>query len=140
MSAYHFTKGFSHDQVGREFGDDINQSITHLQYGRKSQPQETLDVSRMDRLKNHIDRQVKKFEDALIEEYDAIWKRRSPQQITVLNLATATNATTFANLLLTFPPRDRLTKRRDEPGLARKSVLVVTDALHPGTLAGLLRC
>jgi hypothetical protein len=104
VSALDFTEQFYPNGIGREISDDINQVITHLQYGRKSQA--TLDVYMMLRVKQHIERQIEKFEKALTDESRKVWKPRTrPEQINVRNLASATNATTFASLLLTFPPQ-----------------------------------
>jgi hypothetical protein len=102
VSAYHFTtKSYDPDGIGRDINDDINQSITHLQYGRKSQAQPTLDVFTMLRVKQHIERQIKKFEDALTEEAGKVWVRRTlPETIEVTTLDSATNATTFARLFI----------------------------------------
>jgi hypothetical protein len=60
VSPKDFTNGFQHDGIGRTIEDDINRAITHLQYGRKSQPQETLDRWTMCRVKDHIEREIKK--------------------------------------------------------------------------------
>jgi len=100
-SANDFTNKFYPEGIGRGILDDINQAITHLQYGRKSQPQETLDTWTMLRVKEHIDREIDNFEGAMTSDYKSAWKPRPrPQQILVYELASATNATTFATLLL----------------------------------------
>lgn len=47
-----------------------------------------------------------KFESDLTDDCKKVWKTRlRPEQITVLDLSSATNATTFASLLLAFPAR-----------------------------------
>jgi hypothetical protein len=106
VSARDFTTKFNHDPIGRCIEDEINKAFTHLQYGRKSQPQETLDAYTMLRVKEHIEREIAKFQRDLSDGCNKVWKPRSgPEQITVLDLAGATNATTFASLLLAFPQR-----------------------------------
>ena len=67
MSAKDFTKKFEYDGIGRSIEDDINKAFTHLQYGRKSQPQETLDAYTMLRAKQHVEREIAKFESVISE-------------------------------------------------------------------------
>jgi hypothetical protein len=102
VSAFHFTtKSYEPEGIGRQISDDINQAITHLQYDRKSQAQPPLDVFVMRRVKEHIERQTKKFEDALTVEPGKVWVRRTPPEtIEVTALDNATNATTFARLFI----------------------------------------
>jgi hypothetical protein len=97
-----FTVTFAHEKVGRDIEDQINNAITHLQYGRKSQPL-ALNNGTMIHIKGVIDREVKKFQEALTTEAHKVWKlRAAPSKINVYDLPSATNATTSASNLLDF--------------------------------------
>jgi hypothetical protein len=111
VSAKDFTSKFDYQGIGDEMNDEINRAFTHLQYGRKSQPQKKPGTFDMLRVKEHIEREIGKFERALTKDYKEAWTPRArpePIAITSGGLTSATNATTFATLLVGFPEQQRI--------------------------------
>jgi hypothetical protein len=69
VSAQDFTTEFWPETVMKEMDQRINIAITHLIYGRKSEQGEKLNGHEMLRVKQHIDREIKRFEKCLLPEF-----------------------------------------------------------------------
>lgn len=101
VSARDFTTKFQPVTIMQEIYDKINLGITHLLYGRKSEQGEKLGGYDMLRVKEHIDREIKRFENCLLPEFKQIWSpRTSKDWIVVDGTLSATNFTTSDSLLL----------------------------------------
>jgi hypothetical protein len=79
-SARNFTdQEFVHQLTMKEsIDDEVNIQISHLQYERKSSPQEKLGGYDMAWVKAAIDSHIKRFEKHLLPRYQPFWVTRTP--------------------------------------------------------------
>ena len=101
VSAEDFTTGrfYPHMKM-KEMDELINAEITHLTYERKSSPEEKIGGYDMLRVKQTIDREIKRFEQALAE-YKSMWVPRVPSEwLEVDGTLCATNQTTFTETMI----------------------------------------
>ena len=102
------TDGFNPETNLKEMYDRINNAITHLQYGRPSQPERKLAGYEMARTKDTLDREIKNFERALLPKYQKVWKRREQKSPwTILTLQVLSSTSTFTDTNITIDPANQ---------------------------------
>jgi hypothetical protein len=95
VSARDFTEKFYPDTNMKVLDQKINAQVSHLTYERKMPlPNEKLGEYDMLRMKQTIDREIKRFEASMKPEYKALWRPRTPSEwIAVSAELLATNET-----------------------------------------------
>jgi hypothetical protein len=104
VSARDFAPSFEPETIMRDMDRRINAGVSHLVYERKSQPEEKLGGYDMLRVKEHIDREIKLFERALLPEYAEIWVPRAPSNWirTEFSLSSTSSSVSTTSTVLSF--------------------------------------
>ena len=106
VSARDFAPGFDPETIMKEMDQRTNAGVSHLLYERKTQQGEKLNGYDMLRVKEHIEREIKRFEAALSPDYKKIWDvRPAGGRIETDSWLCATNATTSISVSIGYGPR-----------------------------------
>jgi hypothetical protein len=102
VSARDFAPKFSPQTIMKEMDKRINEGVTHLLYERAELEKIKLNGYDMLRVKEHIDREISRFEKEMNPEYRSVWVPRNPSKWVVADdqTLTATNSTTSTSLLI----------------------------------------
>jgi hypothetical protein len=89
----------------KSLDQEINAQVSHLTYDRKAIEHEKLGGHQMLRVKQSIDREMKRFQERLKPEYRTIWVPRVPSEwIETTTTMNATNTSTVARLIAGVSP------------------------------------
>jgi hypothetical protein len=98
-SARDFAPSLQPEMIMRDMDRRINEGVSHLVYERKSAQEDKLCGHDMLRVKQHIDREIKKLEAALQPDYKALWSQRAPSVwIETYDLLSATDTTSSTSI------------------------------------------
>jgi hypothetical protein len=103
VSARDFAPDFYPETIMKQMDQRINAATTHLQYERTGTQSEKLSGHDMRRVKEHIDREIKRFEAALLPKFKNIWVPRQPTEWVIVDgELSATNSTTSMSLVINY--------------------------------------
>lgn len=83
--------------AGAEFTTLINEQVCHLKYERVSSPDEKLGGYDVERVKDAIDRALRKFESLLTPEAQKIWRKREPRNLRLSGPPSPSSASSSAS-------------------------------------------